>query len=386
VLCAGLGVLAQDAGLTLFDEIENADERTALRRVWAAAEPAMQQRLATDFVAAFPASVALREAYELGARASIALGEPQRALDWAGRALRLLPENPLLLVMTADVAAKTKQLELAESSAREALRLLATADAPASITPETWARTRARLQANAYVALALVAAEQKNYAESRRSLLMSLTLEDDHDEALYVLGVVNQALGRDGEAAEAFAEATRSTGPLSKAATDALRPLFDKQPNRHATFESYVASLRFTPPRAPVRASSPPAGEYAGSDACRDCHRRVYDRCVRHPGRRVRPVDALSRRLRDRLEVATGICHTAQRLAHRRVPCSVQPHEEVMAELLEPRRRSELGANGHLAVPSGAGRGGLRHVVCAVPHEPAAGAARGVFSRRRSEL
>src|SRR5919109_940274 len=141
MLCAGIGVLAQDAGLTIFDEIDNAAERSALRRVWAASDPAAQQRLAADFVAAYPASVALREAYEFGARASIALAQPQRALEWADRSLRLLPENPLLLVMTADVAAKSKQLALAESSARDALRLLATADAPASIAEDAWART-----------------------------------------------------------------------------------------------------------------------------------------------------------------------------------------------------------------------------------------------------
>ena len=276
VLGAGIGVLAQDAGLTLFDEIENTDERSALRRVWTAAEPALQQRLAADFVATFPASVALRDAYELGARASLAAGEPQRALELAGQSLRLLPENPLLLVMTADIAAKSKRLELAESSAREALRHLAAADTPASVAQDAWPGVRARLQASAYLALGLVAAHRNQPAEARRSLLLSLTLHAGNDETLYALGVVEQALDRQAEAAAAFAEATRLSGPMKEAATRSLRELFDKQ-NQSVTFESYIASLAWTPPRAPERAPSPAAGDYAGSSACRDCHRRIYD-------------------------------------------------------------------------------------------------------------
>ena len=116
LLCAGVA-FSQDVSLTLFDEIEDAAERRALREVWsAAADPARQQRLAIAFTEQFPASIALKEAYELAARTSVTLGDHERGLDWAQRSLRLLPENPFLLVMTADTAAKLQAIRSCRSA------------------------------------------------------------------------------------------------------------------------------------------------------------------------------------------------------------------------------------------------------------------------------
>src|SRR3712207_7404064 len=57
-----------------------------------------------------------------------AFGDPAAGLAWGRRALRLLPENPFLLVMMADVAAKLGEREYADDAARGALRYLAAAE------------------------------------------------------------------------------------------------------------------------------------------------------------------------------------------------------------------------------------------------------------------
>src|SRR4051812_44588542 len=115
------GTLTSEAprsGPTLFDEIQSAPERAAFREVWDTQDPRRQKELGLRFVDRYPGSIVLREAYELLARACVAVGDDTSGLDWAQRALRLMPENPFLLVLVADVAARQKQLDRAETSAR----------------------------------------------------------------------------------------------------------------------------------------------------------------------------------------------------------------------------------------------------------------------------
>ena len=92
------------------------------------------------YVEQYPRSIVLREAYELAARAYIAEGDLARGLTWAQRALRLMPENPFLLVAVADTAAKQRDLDLAVTSARDALRYLEHAERPSHFSPQAWPR------------------------------------------------------------------------------------------------------------------------------------------------------------------------------------------------------------------------------------------------------
>ena len=117
-----IGLGGRPPRVTIFDEIEDPRERLAFRQVWDAAEPRTQLDLATRFVERYPRSILLREAYELAARACVATGDLASGLQWARRALRLMPENPFLLVMIADIAAKQGDLDLAVTSARDAMR------------------------------------------------------------------------------------------------------------------------------------------------------------------------------------------------------------------------------------------------------------------------
>src|SRR5688572_1318469 len=100
-----IGLGGTPSSITIFDEIEDAAERRAFREVWDASDPRRQRDLAIAFVDRYPQSILLREAYELAARACVALGDLPAGLEWAKRSLRLMPENPFLLVMIADIAA-----------------------------------------------------------------------------------------------------------------------------------------------------------------------------------------------------------------------------------------------------------------------------------------
>jgi predicted CXXCH cytochrome family protein len=265
---------------TIFDEIQDAQERAAFREVWDEHAPAAQKQLALKFVEQYPRSVLLKEAYELAARAFVATGDYAGGLYWAQRSLRLMPENPFLLVMVADVAAKRSQPDLAEASARDALRYLSDADTPDPISPSDWPRVRNELRATANLALAQVAASRRRYKEAEPLLATALSQNPDKIDAVYVLGVVRAALGEEDEAASAFAHVMKTDGALADAARRSLRAIFDRTARlRDRTFDEYVASLQWTAPaieRAPAPTNRTPE-PYAGSAACRDCHQREYD-------------------------------------------------------------------------------------------------------------
>ena len=178
-----------------------------------------------DFVERYPRSVVLREAYELAARTSAALGDDNGALEWGKRALRLLPENPFLLTMMADLAARHGQHQLAETSGRQALRYLERALAPASISPDAWPQVRDGLRDLADFALGRTAEEEGRYADAERWLLDALRAKPNDYVALYALGVARNA-GKDPDsAAPCFAEVMKAAGgALAEAGTAATAP------------------------------------------------------------------------------------------------------------------------------------------------------------------
>jgi hypothetical protein len=160
-----IGLGRRPTPLTIFDQIEDPGERRAFREVWDAA-PREQIDLATRFVDSYPRSIVMREAYELAARAHVATGDLVQGLAWATRALRLMPENPFLLVMVADIAAKQRDDDLAVASARDALRYLEHAERPSHLSRQQWPQMRDGLRATALFVLGRVAAVREQYKEA----------------------------------------------------------------------------------------------------------------------------------------------------------------------------------------------------------------------------
>ena len=272
-----IGRDTRPAPVTIFDEIEDARERSAFRELWSA-PLAAQAGLAERFVERYPGSIVLREAYELAARAYVAAGDLAKGVTWGMRALRLLPENPGLLVVVADSAARQGQHDLAATSARDALLYLEYAEPPASISRDRWSRARGELRATALFVLGRVAAVRGRYKDAEQSLLASLTLNPHDIEALYTIGVVRMAVNADEGAARAFSRVARSDSPLAQVARDALRALYVRlKAQTTPDFDAWQGTLTWNPPEpAPPVARPRESGRYAGSEACRECHASAY--------------------------------------------------------------------------------------------------------------
>src|SRR5215204_1080509 len=84
-----IGLGGRPAKATIVDDIADARERRSFLDVWEA-DPRAQAALAERFIAEYPRSLVLREAYELAARAHASEGHLPQALTWAKRALRLM--------------------------------------------------------------------------------------------------------------------------------------------------------------------------------------------------------------------------------------------------------------------------------------------------------
>src|SRR5690242_6340267 len=109
---------------SIIDQVSDPQERRAFLKLYGAREPRKRRKLAEEFVAAYPQSWLLAQAYEIGAKACIDLDDFAAALPLGAQALRLFPENPLLLVPLANIQAKLKQSRAAEENARAALEYL----------------------------------------------------------------------------------------------------------------------------------------------------------------------------------------------------------------------------------------------------------------------
>lgn len=272
-----IGLGGRPTPITIFDEIADPAERRAFREVWDAA-PRAQIDLATRYVERYPRSIVLREAYELAARAYVTEGDFATGLTWANRALRLMPENPFLLVMVADIAAKQREFDLAVASATDALRYLEHAEPPSSVSRQSWPQVRDGLRATALFVQGRVAAAREQYKEAEQALMASLTLNPADMEALYTIGVVRMAVRSDDGAARAFSRVAQSAGALAAPARDSLQVLYARSAKSGTvSFDAWRKGLTWNPPEPPVAVARPhEPGRYAGSQVCRECHARAY--------------------------------------------------------------------------------------------------------------
>jgi predicted CXXCH cytochrome family protein len=258
--------------VSLFDEIQDSQERSLFKQLWDTEDPQQGRQRAVDFVERYPRSVVLRQAYEQAARASAVLGDDNGAIEWGKRALRLLPENPFLLAMVADLAAKQGQHQLAETSGRQALRYLERAQAPASIPPDAWPQVRNDVREMADFALGRTSAAKGHYADAERWLVDALRLKPDDYGALYALGAVRYATKDLGSAAPCFAELMNAApGALGEAGRQWLHQVYAAKA-RSQSFEEFAASRHCNVPPAAPTPPAPLLGAYAGSAACRQCH------------------------------------------------------------------------------------------------------------------
>ncbi len=300
VLSRGQGIdtvlFRESAGtqrFTIIDQVADPQERRAFLKLYGAHEPQKRRNLAEEFVAKYPQSWLLAQAYEVGAKACIDLDDYAAALQLGAQSLRLFPENPLLLVPVANIQAQLKQSPAAEESARAALEYLEQFDRPAAIAAAKWPELQAELKASSYFVLGRVAAAEALRASgpekhakllaAEDALMRARALNASDAEAAYLLGLTQLSLGKQARAAFYMAQAQRTPGPLQAKALDSLRRIFDSQIHQKGdSFEAYLKSVEKLE-EAKVAVTAPAAsphmspGGYAGSQTCQPCHAAAYD-------------------------------------------------------------------------------------------------------------
>jgi predicted CXXCH cytochrome family protein len=277
---------------TILDEIADPGERRAFQALYEERDPAKRLKLAEGFLGAYPQSGVLAAVYEVAAKASIEFGDYRRGLEYASASLKLLPENPLLLVSVADVQARMNLSQQPEQSAHEALEDLDRFDRPASIPKQAWPDLKRQLEASCYFVLGRVAASEAlrpSAGKPDRELLLrsagylaqARRLNPNDPEIPYLRGLTCLALGRQDEASVDFANASRLGGSMQSQALAQLRKIYRTQAKPGTTFEAFLARVAAQTEAFPVTEQAnnkPPEKlpDYAGSQTCRVCHAGIY--------------------------------------------------------------------------------------------------------------
>jgi tetratricopeptide (TPR) repeat protein len=281
-----------ESRFTVMDEVHDPRERSAFLDLYKETAPEARHRLAERFIADFPQSWLLGHAYEIAAKASIDLDSYDRAIAEAKQSLRLFPENPLLLVPLANVAAQRRLMPLAERSAKDALVYLDEFGPPSGTKKHDWPELRSELKASAYFALgrvyaarafgSAVAGKTDCLRQSFDFLTTALRWNPNDAEIYFLRGVVLEGLGRSIPAAENYAESSRRDQNLRPAAQKSLRRLYAGQQKigSEAGFDQFLSSLArpgIAPAHDPANTKAIQVGAYAGSTSCVSCHRREYE-------------------------------------------------------------------------------------------------------------
>ena len=304
-----LAVTAQDidANITaqnrkptsIADQISNASERAAFLALFLPTPPEQRLEQAQSFLTRFPQSSFLFQAYEVAARASFDLHDYNSGLNYAGKSLALLPENPLLLVSTADVEARQQRKEAAISHAQDAIEYLDRLSALSTVAAESWQDLKAKLKATAHFAegrALLEEALELPKGERRTALLRNCLasleeaqrLNSSDSEITYLLGLAQLSAEELLPAAASFLSTYKSKDTLAAKAFENFETIYKMlKLDGRESFESFVRRAE-QQPRASSRSPSPPAAatedrmvqrlaDYAGSASCRGCHSRIYN-------------------------------------------------------------------------------------------------------------
>ncbi len=280
---------------TIADQIPDAAERASFLVMFKQGPPAQRLQQAKSFLAQFPQSAFLSQAYEVAARASFGLEDYDAGLNYARESLTLLPENPLLLVSVADVEARKHLNDAAISDARDAIEYLDRFSAPGTAAPEGWPVLKSKLKATGKFAqgralleqaLALSKGEKRDAVlrDCMASLGEAQTLNPSDSEITYLFGLAQLASGELQPAAGSFARIYRANDSLASKALENLQSIYKMlRPDSRDTFESFVqqaerqGSASSNNRVAAVGIPSvQPLSDYAGSDSCRGCHSSVY--------------------------------------------------------------------------------------------------------------
>jgi len=278
---------------TIIDQVTDPKERRAFLKLYEAHDPRKRKSMAKTFLSDYPQSWLLSEAYEIASKACIDLEDYDEAIRFGSESLRLLPENPLLLVPLANVQLQKGQLAGAKTNAATALEYLDQFDRPAAVPASKWPDVRAQLLASADYVLGRVemaeairtsGAERQNGLRRAESFLRQAHAFNSQDSEIgYLLGLTEMSIGMPRVAAFYFAKISHTSGPFQAKAVDNLRRIYAADPGSSDSFGKFLESSEREGAPEPVPSTSPAkpseaehAGPYAGSQSCQPCHAAIY--------------------------------------------------------------------------------------------------------------
>ena len=286
---------AKSKPLTLGGEIEDAGERAAYEALFRRQKAADRRATARAFVERYPQSAFLSQAYEIAAKASLELEDIPSAVRFGRESLRILPENPLLLVPIADAETQQGNLDVATHDATLALECLDEFVKPALYSDKDWRTLVSQLRATSYYVLGKAATEQglRAAGQEREERLRAaedftakaLRMNPADSGAAYLLGLIRLSRGNPAGAAGPLALVYERGGTLQPQAQKHLQEIYGQWPGSRPQprFDEFVREQAKTAlptekaeVRDPPRPPSGPAPAYVGSQACQSCHAREY--------------------------------------------------------------------------------------------------------------
>jgi len=279
---------------TIADQISDAAEHNAFLTLFKRAAPEQMLHQAKLFLDTFPQSAFLTQAYEVAARASFDMHDYQAGLRYAHDSLALMPENSLLLVPVADIEARERRDDAAIVHARDALDDLDRFGPPASVDAKEWPEMKRKLAASANFALGraslakaleLPAGQERTalVAQSESALSKAEDLNPSDSEIAYLLGLARLVSGKLDLAAGGFARIYQNAGEFAPPSLQNLHSIYNMlEVKSRPSFEAFlkqseVSGAASQPSVSHLEETSAlPVAEYAGSEACLNCHREIY--------------------------------------------------------------------------------------------------------------
>jgi len=187
--------------------------------------------VAEDFEERWPHSELLGQVFELLLNAYRSLGDAVHAILAGEKALKVVPDNLVILSNLAYIIANSttdpQRLAQAEEHARKELRLSKTILIPKKISPEEWEEIRGRLDSTAHGALGLIAYKRGDVAGAIGEFETAVKLAPAPDPAHYYrLGMLYRTNGNQSKAIEMLQRTANSNDPtLRQLAEQELKSL-----------------------------------------------------------------------------------------------------------------------------------------------------------------
>jgi tetratricopeptide (TPR) repeat protein len=270
-----------DRKFTILSQIEDPLEAAAFLGAFKATEPARRFELANRFLNKYPRSWLLPQAYDVAARSAIDLEKYDDALAAGRFSLRLLPENPSLLILLANIEAQKGLFNKAVADSRDALEYLDEIERPPNMSQKEWDALKPQLKASAYFARARAEASQPGAAagpSALEDLNEAAAWNPDDAEVFYLRAILELRLQKTDEAAADLAFVWNNSPTLRAKAERILLVLAKPRPLdsflRSLPARAIDANLRRGPQKQTYQQIL--ADGYAGPEACRTCHSSEY--------------------------------------------------------------------------------------------------------------